>query len=354
MNFSLRPDGLLERLARWLNLAPTPIVYSFFGMMTARATMAGVRLGVFAELARGPATAAELAARLKLDEAGARRLLDSLASLEFVRLRGERYALDRRAARWLDPKSPRYVGSFLEFNYAQWEWWSKLEDSVRTGKGIEIHGFPPDDPRWRDYMAAMFELARLAGPEVARAVTLPPKPKRLLDLAGGHGWFAAELCRRHPGLEATVMDLPGSARAGREIIAAHGLSDRVRHVEGDLSKDPLGGPYDGALCFQIIHHLSAEQNRALLERVRDSLVPGGTVAVLDYFLPGSGPPEASSALLGLHFFVTSTAATYRLEDVRAWLLKAGFEAPRATAIRRLPLQTVVVARKPASLTPRQA
>lgn len=349
MNFSLRPDGLLERVALWLNLAPTPIAYSFFGMMGARATMAGVRLGLFAELARAPATRTELAARLRLDEGGTQRLLDSLVTLELVRrLRGERYALDRRAARWLDPKSPRYVGSFLEFNYTQWDWWSKLEDSVRTGKGIEIHGFPPDDPRWRDYMTAMFELARLAGPEVARAVTLPPKPKRLLDLAGGHGWFAAELCMRHPGLEATVMDLPGSVRAGREIIAARGLSDRVRHVEGDLFKDPLGGPYDGALCFQIIHHLTTEQNQALLERVRDSLAPGGTVAVLDYFLPDSGPPEASSALLGLHFFVTSTATTYPLEDVRGWLRKAGFESPRATAIRRLPLQTVVVARKPRS------
>ena len=73
------------------------------------------------------------------------------------------------------------------------------------------------------------------------------------------------------------------------------MSDRVRHVEGDLAGADLGGPYDGALCFNIIHHLTPEQIVALFSRIHDALKPGGTFAVLDLFTPPRGrQPDAGS------------------------------------------------------------
>lgn len=345
MQFSLRPEGLLERIALWFNLGPLPIAYVLFGMMSSRGVMAGVRLGLFGELAQGPRTAEALAEKLKLDPVGTAKLLEMLEGFGMVRRRGGAYALGRHARPWLDPRSPRYVGGFVEFNYPQWEWWSRLEEVVRSGKTEEIHAYPPEDPRWRQYIVAMYELARLAAPEVARAVPLPKAPKRLLDLAGAHGWFAAELCLRHEGLTATVLDLPGSARVGRELIAQAGMADWVKHVEGDLVKDALGGPYDGALMFQIIHHFSAEQNVTLLKKVAGSLEPGGTVAILDYFTDKSRRSSAAASALGLHYYLTSSAATYRLEEVRAWLEQAGFTGMKVTPIRRLPPQQLVTAGK---------
>lgn len=97
------------------------------------------------------------------------------------------------------------------------------------------------------------------------------------------------------------------------------MSDRVTHVEGDMMQDDLGGPYDGALCFQIIYHLSPEENRALLRRVCTALVAGGMLAVLDYFAPPTPRKPDSSAFLGLHFYLTSHASTYTPEDLRGWL-----------------------------------
>jgi hypothetical protein len=48
---------------------------------------------------------------------------------------------------------------------------------------------------------------------VGGALALPPRARSLLDVAGGHGEFSMALCRRHAGLSATIVDLPGSARA---------------------------------------------------------------------------------------------------------------------------------------------
>lgn len=345
MRPAVRPDNPLELAALAFNRAPRPVAEAMFSMMTARAVMAGQRLGLFGRLARGPATDAALAQELELDPAGARHLTDCLVAGGQLRRDGDHLKLSRRARRWLDPASDSYVGSFIDFNYDQWGWWSQLEQAVRDGDSAEIHEAPAGDPYWERYIRGQFELARVSAPEVARAIDLGDRPTSLLDVAGGHGWFAAELCRRHPGLRATVVDLPASTAVGRKIIAEQGLADRVEHREGDMFELDLGGPHDGALLFNIVHHLSPEENVRLLHRVAAALRPGGTVAVLDLFTPAREQRPDMAAFLGMHFWLTSGAATYSPADLAGWLGEAGFTPPRRVAIRRNPTQTLYTARR---------
>jgi SAM-dependent methyltransferase len=299
---------------------------------------------VFRRLARGDASVEELAGELDLTPEGARLLLAGLESVGHVERSDGRYAMAKRARAWLDPESDTYVGTFIEHSYDYWEWWERFEELLQTGKSVEIHGGDPDDPHWRRYIVGQFELARLSAPEVAKAVDLPGEPESLLDVAGGHGWFSEALCRRHETLSATVVDLPGSAAVGRDIIAEHGTTGRVRHQEGDMFEADLGGPHDGALSFNIIHHFDPDTCVRLLTRVREALKPGGTLAVLDLFLPPEGKAGDAAAFLGLFFHLTSGAATYSPDDLAGWLDAAGFGKPKRVRIRRIPGQTMYVAR----------
>src|SRR5262249_38826076 len=138
-------------------------------------------------------------------------------------------------------------------------------------------------------------------------------------------------------------DLPGSARVGRKIIAREGISDRVRHIDGDLLTARFEGPYEGILAFQIVHHLSDAQNVELVKRLAGALAPGGTLAILELLVPDTRSEPSTLSLLGLHFFLTSNSAVYRLADVQRWLLSAGLQFKRAMAIKRIPLQTLVIA-----------
>lgn len=231
------------------------------------------------------------------------------------------------------------MGQFIEDNAYYWEWWGRLEDVVRTGENVEIHSADPTDPIWRTYIRGQFELARNSAPEVAKKLKLPGSPRRLLDVAGAHGWFSVALCRQHEGLEATVVDLPPSAAVGREIVAEAGMADRVRHVDGNAFEVDLGGPYDAALCFNLIHHLSPEENVRLFRRIHDALAPGGVFAVLDLFTSEKGKaPDAAGAALGLFFYLTSGTATYSPSQLAKWLDEAGFSAPKRIGIRRNPAQ----------------
>jgi 2-polyprenyl-3-methyl-5-hydroxy-6-metoxy-1,4-benzoquinol methylase len=344
MRLGLKADSLLERVADWFNLAPKPLAHAFFGMMAARTLMAGERLGLYAALAEGSATVEELAARLKLSPEGTRALLEALEACEAVERKKGRYQMADQARRWLDPRSSQYVGGFLDFNYSQWEWWSQLEESVRTGTPVSIHHFAPEDPRWDAYIHAMHQMARLSAPEVARVIPLPRGAQQVLDLGGAHGWFAAELCRHHRGLKATVLDLEGSVRVGREIISRAGLSHLVTHREGDLLTSELGGPYDAVMLFQVVHHLSPAQNVALLRRVRTALMPKGTLAVLEYLREDAERPPSAAPLIGLHYFLTSRAAAYTPAEMEGFLDDAGFRIEKVRQVRHLPLQTLLIAR----------
>ena len=348
VRLGVRYDGVIERLAATLNLAPFPVGLSMFGMAVARSVQIAQRVGVFAELARTDATASDVARRLGLREQGTRRLLDVLVAAGHLRLkRGERYELAPRAAKWLDPGSGRYVGDFIADTAGFWDWWGELEPLIREGRSVEMHDRPSDDPFWRTYILGQYELARLASKAVARAVRLPRDATSVLDIAGGHGEYAMALCRRHDGLRATVVDLPGSAAIGREIVTNAGMSGRVQHVEGDMFTAHLGGPHDGALAFNIVHHLSPEQARRLFARVAASLRPGAPLCVLDLYDRPAGKRPAAGGYLGLFFHLTSGADTYAKADVAEWITRSGFGPVKARNLGQAPGQALLRAERTA-------
>ncbi|HWB68725.1 MAG TPA: class I SAM-dependent methyltransferase [Solirubrobacterales bacterium] len=344
MRISAKPDGAIERLGLLFNQVPTPVGEAMFGMPVARCLQVAQRTGMLEALAESPRDPVELAEHLGLQPQGTELVLDVIASLGHLELAADgRYSMSSRARRWLDPSSERYVGDFLADTAHYWEWYQGLEDLVRDGRHVELHDLSPDDPYWGSYIRGQYQIARLSSAEVAKAVPLARGAHSVLDVAGAHGEFSMALCRRHPGLRATVVDLPGSARIGREIVSGAGMEDRVGHLEGDMFEVDFGGHYDGALCFNIVHHLSPEQIQALFARVREALRPGAPLCVLDLYDRPAGKRPDSGAILGLFFHLTSGADTYTTEQISTWLGDSGFGPASKSSFRTLPSLAMISA-----------
>ena len=338
------PQGLVERVGLLLNRLPTPIGEAMYAMPTARALQVAQRTGMLAALAEGPRDPAELAEHLGLQAAGTVRVLDVVASLGHLEVRPDgKYEMSRRARAWLDPRSDTYLGDFLADTGHYWEWWAGLEDLVRDGRHVELHDKPADDPYWDSYIRGQYQIARLSSAEVAKAIPLAAGARSVLDVAGAHGEFSMALCRRHRGLRATIVDLPGSARVGEQIVAGAGMSDRVRHLVGDMFEVDYDGEYDGALCFNIIHHLPPDQIRRLFGRVRRHLRRGAPLAVLDLYDRPAGEPATTGSILGLFFHLTSGADTYTVEEVSRWMSESGYGKVDVRSFRTLPDLRLLVA-----------
>jgi SAM-dependent methyltransferase len=341
MRLALRGGNPLERMALRANLVPTPAAQAWGGVAASGVLVAAVRTGIVARLASAPAGAEEIAADLCLAPTPTRLLIDCLiADGHARRARDGSVRLTRRDRRWLDPESEVGVARFVNACGDYFDWWRDLDRLVETGASVEQHDRSPEDPYWRRYVLGQLDLARLSAPEVARRMVLPENAGSVLDVGGGHGWYSATLCRRHAGLTATVLDLPGSARVGREVMAAAGPAHRVRFVEGDARTAEFPGGQDAVLLFNLLHHLTEAEMPGLFERAAAALKPGGTLAVLDAFAdpprPGRARANAAATQLALFVRLTSGATVHTPAELRSWLHGAGFDPPRRVRLRRIP------------------
>ncbi|WP_194892486.1 class I SAM-dependent methyltransferase [Catenulispora pinisilvae] len=341
MRLALRGGNLLERLALRANLVPGPAAEAWGGMATSGVLVAAVRTGVVARLASSPARTEDIARDLCLALTPTRLLVDCLIATGHARrARDGSVRLARRDRRWLDPESEMGVARFVNACGDYFDWWRDLDRLIETGASVEQHDRGPDDPYWRRYILGQLDLARLTAPEVARRLVLPDGAGSVLDVGGGHGWYSAMLCRRHPGLTATVLDLPGSARIGREVVDAAGLAHRVTFVEGDARSADFPDGQDAVLCFNLLHHLTETEIPALFTRAAAALKPGGTLAVLDAFAepprPGRARGNAAATHLALFVRLTSGSTVHTPSDLATWLRAAGFAAPRRVRSARIP------------------
>ena len=285
MRVGTKPDSIPERLALAAGTIPTPLLETFEAMAMARAIMAGVSLGIFDALAEQPDDADRLARRLKLDRAARRSCWWRSTRSGTSSPASGRYRNAPAVEKFVLPDSPTTLRAYVgDFNRDMWDEFSRVEEAIRTGESSGLHARDPDDPYWERYMRGLFDLTRLAGDDVARMIPAR-NPKRMLDLAGGHGGYAIAMCRRHSDLTATIVELEGAARIGREIVREQGMADRIEFVVGDMFTTDLGEGYDLATAFQILHHFDEDVNVELLTRAREALRDGGTVAVLEQERP---------------------------------------------------------------------
>jgi SAM-dependent methyltransferase len=337
MKLRTASESLIERLALWLGLAPVPLIETHMAATLARAVMAGTALGLFEALAAGPLSPAEIAARCDTDAAATSLLLDALAASDYVAFRDGRYVLTRQSRKYLLADSPHSIRAKILLQAIEWEWLAQLEVFVRTGTPLDFHARMTESERDL-YHRSMRALAGLAGGEVGRRTRLPKHARLMLDLGGSHGHFAAAICRRHPALQAQVMDFPEAIAHAAPLLAREGLGNRVVHVAGDATCADLGTEkYDLVLMSNLAHHLDAAENAALAARVARALTPGG-VFVIQEPVPGGRRHSQTASFLGLYFALQSRAGvrTWSVDEMRDWQSRAGLRPYRAVALRTAP------------------
>jgi ubiquinone/menaquinone biosynthesis C-methylase UbiE len=241
---------------------------------------------------------------------------------------------------------------YLQWNYTQWDLIAQLESVVRTGRGVDFHSTMTDADAWRHYQRAMLELARLDAPVVAVRVPVRTGATALLDLAGSHGLIGAAICRRHPPMRSTVVDLPSALAHARELATAEGIADFVEHRADDIMTGDLGPPVDVVLLSNILHHFMPDRIATLLARVRRVLNPGGTVAVWEIEVPAPNTKATYADGVALFFRLSSSARAYHGSEYAAWLRAAGFES--AKIVRPITRQgkVLVTARVAESVSPK--
>lgn len=352
MRIGVVAENVAERLAMASGAVPEPVVLGAWGLFVSRLLLAGAKLGVFDALTGRTAGAATLAAELELSPDGLERLLRALNGLGYLKRSRGSYSLTPVARKWLGKGSKTSMKDAMLFIEELWAWSSTLEQGVRTGQGLRLHdeGVMTTES-WRRYLRGLATFAGPAGKEIVRRLK-PARPlRRLLDVGGGHGMYAVEFCRRHPGLKAEVLDLPEAVATGREIVQEAGFSDRVSFRAGDMRKDEWGEGHDAILLFNVLHNATEAEARAVLRKARAAVAPGGVVAVQESeYKQTDGDLSFTAGFGELFFFLVSGARTWPEATLRGWLTEAGFEKVKTQRLWLAPA-VVVSGLGPASRAP---
>jgi len=282
--------------------------------------LAALKLGVFRGLGRGSCDAAGLGRRIGADAGKLGILLDALAALGLAGKKGRKYRNAEIAREFLLP-GPRSKESILLHHLDGWGEWGRLAATIRAGRaprGGAEGGYQ------ENFIRGMEENARERAASVARAIPLRPG-ERLLDLGGGAATYAVAWSDACPGAKVTVFDTPGTLRVTRKILREKGAERRVRLLEGDFLKDPLGGPYDFVWISQILHAYSVRDCLFLLRRARGSLAPGGGLAVQEFVLSGGKTSPPGPVFFSVHMVaVTEGGRAYTAGEIAGMMRKAGF------------------------------
>lgn len=129
-----------------------------------------------------------------------------------------------------------------------------------------------------------------------------PWSGRILDVGAGDGTLGAFLCSRHPGvsMNAVEPDTDQNRKAGR-LWAGWPI------VRGRTWPN---GPFDGALCAEVLEHLDPDVMIDLLERIRFRVTPGGMCV----FSVVPCPHGTRAAYPGHINLMTASELTQALED----------------------------------------
>ncbi len=346
MRLGITTFNPLVKVAVWTGWFPTPLLSGYWRMMSSRALMAGVRLGIFEELAGSPKSAEEVSDALGLEPVGTEALLNALNGFGFLRRRAGRYSNTRSVRRWLQNDSRYPLTDAFGLFKILWDELDAVEQRLKDPSEREFHA-DRDEEFWHDYQKGLAQFAGMGSAEIVRRVRFDHQPQRLLDVGGGHAIYTIRFCDRYPGLSAEVIDLPGAVEIGRANVAEAGLEDRISFRAEDLLSSEWGDGFDVVLVFNVIHVFTPEQVAEIFGKAHAALSPGGTLVVFDSAHEGgSGNIDATGGANELLFWVINDTRAYPESDVAGWMRAAGFTDVRTRHLTLVPQAALSQGRRP--------
>jgi ubiquinone/menaquinone biosynthesis C-methylase UbiE len=323
-----------------------PVYNAALAYQTTAALVAAVKLDIFSLIGADSITADQLTSKTGASARGLRILCDYLVVIGLLAKDGLFYSLTPPAKRYLDASSPAAVASAVDF-FAAPEFISLLLDDpvsyVRQGGAVGLGSLAPDHPVWVRFATAVVPFASPTAKRVAAYVrSLPERPRRVLDVAAGHGLYGIEVARACADASVTAVDWGQVLPVAQSHAAQAEVADRYRTVSGSAFDVDWGTGFDLILLPNFLHHFGRNDCIALLQKARQCLSRKGRVLVIE-FVPDEDRVSPPVQAMFAFWMLASTPAgdAYTLGDIESMASNAGFSRVSARTLLPTP-QTLVV------------
>jgi hypothetical protein len=310
-----------------------------FGRWRSQILYAGVKLGVFDALARGPRSAVSVASELDVDAGLLYRLMRALGSLELLQEDNTKTFSLTPMGELLRQDHPHTLRgmTLLEEGPEHYAVWKHLPALIKEGKqdafrrefGQSVFEYAAQNPGY----GAVFDEAMSSYSGIDNALVLEALQDydfsgiaHLCDVGGGHGYALCHLLATQPHLRGTVLERPSVIDDTERLWAAKmGLGDRCAYVPGDMFKEVP--PADAYMIKRVLHDWSDEECRRILSTMHRAAPRHGRVFVIEAVVPGPDTPHFSK-LFDIHMLIVLTGRERTEEEYAALLAGAGWKYAR--------------------------
>jgi len=307
------------------------VVYSF---RLSRIIFTALDLDLFNVMGRRTLTIPQLSKELHTSHRGLEILCRSLASTGLLMKSHAGYRTSTFANTYLQKSSKEFRGDYLALMQRQWKEWSRLTEVVTSG--IPVDSQEPETPEYRrSFTWAMHHRSQEPAQQIAKQVSMKTA-RSFLDLGGGPGTYALAFLKANPQLHATVMDRPAALEVAQTLAKQASVESRLSLQAGNFINDKIAGTYDIVWYSNVLHIYSSSENLKVFRKIRRALKPGGRLIIQDTFLedPQGLRPLETNLFAVTMLLYTDTGNTYPLQDVRAWLHKAGLNRTRVIRLKQ--------------------
>ena len=303
------------------------------GYWAAQVACAAAALSLPDTLAKGPATAEDLAASAEAHAPSVWRLLRAMVSLGLCTQEADGRFVLTPAGHCLRADTPGSVrGRALFIGDRLWKQFSDLTHQVKTGGqtqmllgGAEGFAAMKDDPAGlHTFQQAMAESSRMAARD-AMTVYDFGRFTRVLDLGGGYGGVLGELLKANPAQTGAVCDLPFLKDGAEGYLLNAGVGDRARFLGGSFFEAVPEG-FDLILMKFIIHDWGDGEARTILQQSRAAAGADTTLVLIEQVVPDviAVTPQHQAVIRGDLTMMGIGGKERTAEEYRALLAESGW------------------------------
>jgi len=306
-------------------VTPEPIMKIALGFMASKHLFAANEIGLFEALGAGPATLQELAEKTGIPSRTLGIVAAAMVGLGLLVQEYDRYRNSDAAAAFLaGGEGPDLRPTLRFFDQITYPDWQRLIEVVRTDQGRPRFGqFTPEQQKI--FSAGVEAFSSMGAGVLARSYDFS-RHHRILDVAGGTGSYLLAVLRRYEALKGTLFELPGACAVARQRLANSPEQSRITIVEGDLFKDPLPEGHDALIVANTVHVLSTEHNIALLRKMRERVLPGARLLLVDLWTdPNHSQPPAAALMSGTFLLTSGKGRAYSEQEADEWLGQTGWQ-----------------------------
>ena len=270
------------------------------------AMKAAIKFDVFTKIGNASLSVEQISDNTGASLRGIRILCDFLCVIGLLEKNTNLYNLSADAKMFLDRKSPHCLADIIDF-YAAPEIVSLIMNDpasyVMAGGASGLTNISPDNPVWVRFAQAMVPFASVTAKRTAAYIAKKAmQPRKVLDVAAGHGLFGIEVANLISDASVIAIDWANVLEVAKGNAELAGLANRYKTTSGNAFEVAWGDNYDLILLPNILHHFDQDGCVRMLSKAKESLSRDGSVFVID-IMPNpdriSPPEQAAFAFLML-------------------------------------------------------